>query len=85
MELLANVTSQKSQEMSMFGSDGFEMEGSTMAGPGLSRKVSSLSSENKMRPPASWGIVTVIDEPLGLNLMIQFLVMRNCISAGESG
>ena len=36
----------------MLGSDGFVTEGSTRAGPGLSKNVNVLSTENQIRLPA---------------------------------
>lgn len=60
---LLSVNSQNPQFVSMLGSVPFVTEGSTSAGPGLSRKVRGLSTENQILPPAIWGIMTVMVLP----------------------
>ncbi len=51
------MNSQKPHSTLMFGSDGFDTDGSTSAGPGLSRNVSGAPIENQIRPPARCGMV----------------------------
>ena len=61
IEMLANrpaalkVNSAKSHWMPMLGSDGLVTDGSTSAGPGLSRKVTGVPIENhtRARPAAA--------------------------------
>ncbi|KAI6751236.1 hypothetical protein HG530_014150 [Fusarium avenaceum] len=53
-----NVNSQNPQSASKLGSVGFVTDGSTTAGPGLSRNVSGFPLQNQIRPPNICGIRT---------------------------
>ena len=69
----------------MFGSEGLVTEGSTRAGPGLSKKVSVLSTENQMRLPARWGTVTVTVLPGAPNGIAQSSARAAPVDDGEVG
>ena len=69
----------------MFGSEGLVTEGSTRAGPGLSKKVRVLSIENQMRLPARWGTVTVTVLPGGPNRIAQSSARAAPVDDGEVG
>lgn len=69
----------------MLGSVGLVTEGSTIAGPGLRRKVRVLSTENQMRLPARWGTVTVTVLPGGPRGIAQFLARGEPVEEGELG
>ena len=71
--------------MLIFGSEGLVTEGSTRAGPGLSKKVRVLSTENQMRLPARWGIVTATVLPGAPNGIAQFLARAAPVDDGEAG
>lgn len=58
---------------------------STRAGPGLRRKVRVLSTENQMRPPAMWGMVTVTVLPGGPKGIAQFWAREEPVEEGEVG
>ncbi len=69
----------------MLGSDGLVTDGSTRAGPGLSRKVKVLSTENQIRLPARWGTVTVTVLPGAPSGIAQFSVRGEPVEGGEVG
>lgn len=79
------VNSQKSQDKSMFGSDGLVTEGSTSAGPGLRRKVSVPPTENQTRLPARWGTVTVVVVPGAPRGMAQSWLRAEPVAEGDVG
>lgn len=56
---LLKVNSQKAKFVSMFGSAGLKIDGSTRPGPGLTKNCRGLPIENQMRPPAIRGTVAV--------------------------
>ena len=69
----------------MLGSEGFEMDGSTSAGPGFSLKVRRALTENQMRPPAIRGIVTVRLLPGAPSWMAQSAARSLPTAPGEAG
>ena len=69
----------------MFGSEALVTEGSTRAGPGLSKKVRVLSTENQMRLPARWGTVTVTVLPGAPSEIAQSLAREAPVDDGEVG
>ena len=82
---LLKVNSANAQLVLMLGSEGFVTAGSTRAGPGLMRKVRVLSTENQIRPPAIWGIVTFTVFPGPPRGMAQSVLSWAPGSGGEVG
>src|SRR5580692_10389086 len=80
------VNSQKSQARLMLGSEGLETDGSTSAGPGLSRNVIGVPMENHSLAPASCGTVIVTGDPPGaFSGMAQFTASGDPVPDGEDG
>ena len=70
----------------MLGSDGLVTDGSTSAGPGLSRNVSGLPMENHSRAPARCGTVIVTGAPPGaFSGMAQSTASGLPVADGEAG
>lgn len=71
--------------MLILGSEGFDTDGSTSPGPGFSRNVKVLSTENHNLAPASWGIVIVLLDPTAPRGMEQFSAKGCPVEVGDVG
>ena len=71
--------------MLIFGSEVLLTDGSTRPGPGLSRKVRGLLTENQIRAPASCGMVTILVFPGAPRAMAQLTAKGLPFEEGEAG